>query len=126
MKKSCSKCGVLRDEVFFTWNRVKDIHYRRAECKDCEGKRRKLFRQANKGHRATQQKGENRRYADKYPERLRAYRAFRAGVRGGKVVKLPCEVCGSEKSQGHHEDYAKPLDVIWLCSEHHTEVHHRV
>jgi hypothetical protein len=34
-------------------------------------------------------------------------------------------VCGAKKSVAHHEDYKKPLDVIWLCQEHHKAVHMR-
>lgn len=26
-------------------------------------------------------------------------------------------------SQAHHEDYARPLDVRWLCFKHHRETH---
>jgi hypothetical protein len=41
----------------------------------------------------------------------------------GRLKKLPCEVCGNPKSDGHHDDYAKPLDVKWLCRKHHAERH---
>lgn len=46
-----------------------------------------------------------------------------AGVylRRGKLVKKPCKVCGSLSVQMHHEDYAKPLAVEWLCIPHHKE-----
>jgi hypothetical protein len=44
-------------------------------------------------------------------------------IRGGNLVKLPCEKCGSKKAQAHHDDYAKPLNVRWLCTKHHREVH---
>lgn len=44
-------------------------------------------------------------------------------VKSGKLKKLPCVICGSENTHGHHDDYSKPLDVIWLCHEHHMEHH---
>jgi hypothetical protein len=48
-----------------------------------------------------------------------------AGVylRRGKIERKPCEVCGDEKAQMHHEDYSKPLDVRWFCRKHHLELH---
>jgi hypothetical protein len=44
-------------------------------------------------------------------------------LRRGKLVRQPCEVCGSADSQMHHHDYSKPLDVQWLCREHHLQLH---
>ena len=44
-------------------------------------------------------------------------------IKEGTVVRKPCTVCGNEKSEGHHEDYNKPLEVIWLCSECHLKIH---
>lgn len=44
-------------------------------------------------------------------------------IRDGKLMKQPCEKCGSKKAQAHHDDYTKPLDVRWLCTKHHREVH---
>jgi hypothetical protein len=32
-------------------------------------------------------------------------------------------VCGEPEAQAHHDDYAKPLDVRWLCNKHHREHH---
>jgi hypothetical protein len=46
-------------------------------------------------------------------------------VKSGKILKLPCEVCGNEKSEGHHDDYNKPFEVRWLCKKHHEEHHLR-
>ena len=41
-----------------------------------------------------------------------------------KLKKLPCQVCGTTKHiHGHHEDYSKPLDVMWLCAKHHAQLH---
>lgn len=42
-----------------------------------------------------------------------------AAIHSGALVRRPCEVCGKEKSEAHHDDYAKPLDVKWLCRFHH-------
>lgn len=63
------------------------------------------------------------RYRLKYKEKNKAHRMLNNYVRDGKIIRKPCQVCGNEKSQGHHEDYSKPLDVIWLCAKHHTELH---
>jgi len=35
----------------------------------------------------------------------------------------PCEMCGAEPAQMHHEDYDKPLEVRWLCALHHRQQH---
>lgn len=43
----------------------------------------------------------------------------------GRMKRLPCSICGNEKSEGHHPNYTKPLDVIWLCHKHHKEQHGR-
>lgn len=34
-----------------------------------------------------------------------------------------CMVCGEEKAEGHHHNYKKPRDVIFLCKNHHVELH---
>jgi hypothetical protein len=39
----------------------------------------------------------------------------RSAVRAGRLVRAACETCGATKTQGHHDDYSKPLDVRWLC-----------
>jgi hypothetical protein len=40
-----------------------------------------------------------------------------------KVIRQPCEACGSLKAHGHHDNYSKPLDVRWLCHDHHMQLH---
>ena len=62
-------------------------------------------------------KAKEKRYAEKYPEKRHAKDALRHAVDRGQVQKpSQCAWCGSSASlQAHHEDYSKPLDVVWLC-----------
>jgi len=44
-------------------------------------------------------------------------------IRSGRLERGPCSVCGSrDRVDGHHNDYSKPFDVIWLCRFHHRMV----
>ena len=58
------------------------------------------------------------------PKELARWR-LQTHVKRGKIKKLPCQTCGNPKSQGHHPDYSKPLDVLWLCSTHHMLQHRK-
>lgn len=63
-----------------------------------------------------------RRYST--PEKESARQLVSKALVRGDLVRQPCEVCGSEQRvHAHHDDYAKPLEVRWLCSRHHGEVH---
>ena len=62
----------------------------------------------------------------RYPDRVAARTAVHNAVRDGRLKREPCKVCGSRRVQGHHEDYSKPLDVVWLCFRHHMETHGKV
>jgi len=45
-----------------------------------------------------------------------------SALRDGKIIALPCFVCGL-KAEAHHPNYDAPLDVIWLCPPHHKQTH---
>ena len=48
-------------------------------------------------------------------------RALRDGV---LVRPAACSACGNPgRVDGHHDDYAKPLDVRWLCASCHRAWH---
>jgi hypothetical protein len=44
-------------------------------------------------------------------------------IASGKLTRQPCEQCGNPKSEAHHPDYSRPLDVAWLCRTHHKALH---
>lgn len=65
----------------------------------------------------------NRRYSERHPEKRAAHSIVTNAIKNGSLVSQPCEVCGSKNSEAHHEDYAKPMDVQWLCPKHHADRH---
>lgn len=44
-------------------------------------------------------------------------------LKQGRLKKGLCVVCQSPIVLPHHEDYANPFNVIWLCEQHHTAYH---
>ncbi|HBG30746.1 MAG TPA: hypothetical protein DDW98_08975 [Gammaproteobacteria bacterium] len=65
-----------------------------------------------------------RRYADRHVGKRTAHVALHNAVRDGRIAKKPCLVCETtERVQGHHFDYSRPLDVVWLCAQHHSAFH---
>lgn len=44
-------------------------------------------------------------------------------VKTGTLKRGKCAMCSSMKTEGHHEDYNKPLVVVWLCRKHHDKTH---
>jgi hypothetical protein len=87
----------------------------RARAYDCERartpKRRALRQRVNMKARGA------------HPEKYLAHKAVFRAVAAGKLVRLPCEVCGRADSHAHHPDYARRLVVRWLCPVHHAEAH---
>lgn len=65
--------------------------------------------------------GGKKAYKQRYPERRKAHLLVRKACQRGLLTRQPCQECGEAKSEAHHEDYSKPLEVIWLCRAHHTE-----
>lgn len=65
------------------------------------------------------------RWAAKHPERRKANILVGNAVRDGRLMAWP--VCAvpecANKPQGHHPDYDRPLDIVWLCQTHHEEAH---
>jgi hypothetical protein len=54
---------------------------------------------------------------------------LQAAVSSSRITKPSnCQKCGIEvtdkrRLQGHHPDYSKPLEVIWVCDSCHKDIH---
>lgn len=55
--------------------------------------------------------------------KVKARRKVRTEIDSGRVIRMPCELCGIADSHAHHDNYEKPLSVQWLCRKHHAEIH---
>jgi len=63
---------------------------------------------------------------DEAARRLKVRSAVGRAKREGRLVPQPCMVCGDENVHAHHHngyDLLNPLDVVWLCPEHHHAAH---
>lgn len=110
----CEYCGKWSSSKPSAYNRKK-----RHFCSmGCYAEYRKHFLPTNEQHRfGTGADAETVR------KKVKARCDLNHAVRDGKVSKEPCKICGSNKSEAHHQDYNKPLEVIWLCFNHHREFH---
>ena len=59
------------------------------------------------------------------PYKYQATNAVNNAVRDGRLIKPDtCESCNNKcNPHGHHCDYNKPLDVMWLCVSCHNKWH---
>lgn len=62
-------------------------------------------------------------YRERHKKKVTAHGQVNYAIKMGRLNKLPCQFCGEAKSQAHHADYDRPLDVIWLCDIHHKQAH---
>ena len=131
--KTCSKCGEVKPLTEY-YRDARSKGGLRSCCKPCHIEAVKTWIVANPEKHATYRdrwKRENpektadriSRWQQANPEKHRAHVAVMNAIRHGKIVSQPCVVCGDKKSEGHHPDYSKPLEVVWLCRKHHMMLH---
>ena len=144
--RTCRRCGTAKPLGEFPPYRAKGVVGRRHTCRDCwnvkwspivaghnkryyhenkGGYRDRLKARTNRQHHADRASHHrrNKEYEARHPLRAAAKRDVMLAVRAGRLLRKPCEVCADTKSQAHHDDYLKPLEVIWLCAVHHGERH---
>jgi hypothetical protein len=58
-----------------------------------------------------------------------ARQALRNAVAKGRIIKPTicdgCGTCALKPLHGHHADYDRPLDVLWLCTHCHGRMHRK-
>jgi len=148
--KICSKCKIEKSlGEFCKHKKSKDGHYN--ICKECKTIQDKEYRNKNKKKIAKQKKEYSSRkeikeaktiydkqWSKNNPDKIlknklsdwqrnptknKARRLVNRAIKAGVLTKQSCEVCRSLIVEAHHENYDKPLEVRWLCKDHHLEAH---
>ena len=129
--KRCFKCEAVKPlEDFYRHPKMADG--RVGKCKECNKTDVRAHRSENIEKYRERERERGRKQSPAY---LKAYRKrnimkYAAHIlvgnhlRGGKLTRKPCEVCGAtDRIHAHHDDYALPLVVRWLCAAHHKQWH---
>jgi hypothetical protein len=146
--KTCKQCGETKPlDDFYRKGRHTRGHMSR--CKECVKANANSYRAANlervraydreRGllpHRKAGVKARAHRYVnathkrewdERNAEKKYAHAVVQHALRRGTLKVQPCERCGYVVGvHAHHEDYGKPLEVIWLCKRHHGERHREI
>jgi hypothetical protein len=118
LSRKCKKCvKAYRDSRKQKANASKPADWKR-KTEDMAAYMR-AWSAANPGYMTAKKK----EWWAKNKDRQRVKDAVKYALKTGKLVRKPCEVCNVVPAQAHHEDYSKPLEVVWLCRKHHTERH---
>lgn len=133
--KTCFKCKAVKPlDEFYKHSRMADGHVNK--CKECnkldvrENRNKKLdyYREYDRVRAKTADRIKlaseiNKAWREADTRRVKCHNAVARAIKSGELVRLPCIRCGDEKSVAHHEDYDKPLDVVWLCQPCHKQRH---
>lgn len=129
--KSCFKCGVEKPlSEFYKHSKMLDGHLNK--CKSCTkadvhaNRLLKIdyYREYDRERGARQDADYLRGYRATYPKKYAAHQAVSKAVKAGVLVPQSCECCGeSEHVHAHHDDYARQLDIRWLCTPCHKKWH---
>lgn len=133
MEKKCRWCGQTKlISDFHKHPRMGDGHLNK--CKICiksyarQHRFDPIFREKilsyDRARGSRQEREYLKQYRAKYPNKYKAHALVNNAIRNGKLFKEPCVICGTTRRiHAHHDDYAKPLNVRWMCSAHHHQWH---
>lgn len=117
--KTCTKRDVKENE---DKNEQRTKEYKREWGLRPESMEKKAaYRRTDAGKKAVRKSMAN--WLEKNPHKRSAQISVGNAIRDGKLVRLPCGICGNTTADAHHDDYSKPLEVRWLCRKHHAEWH---
>lgn len=121
--KTCSRCRRERSrEEFYAHSKKPDRL--QSECKSCKRETRAVYERsavAKRRRRAAQAK-----WVNSHPEKAAAHQAVRRAKALGRLVSKPCEQCGDEQTEAHHDhgyEGENATCVTWLCKACHTREH---
>ena len=130
-EKKCFKCGEVKPLTeFYKHKQMADGRVNK--CRECnkmdvtKNRERRIdyYREYDRARGARQTDDYRRKYCERFPVKRRAQHMVSNSIRDGKLFREPCEVCGAtERVHAHHDDYAKPLNIRWLCAAHHSQWH---
>ena len=132
-KKECFKCGTRKSLTeFYKHPQMKDGRVNK--CKECnkkdvrENRNKRLdYYRAYDRERGNRQDNEYRRkYARDNPVARGAQTMVGSAIRDGRLKKgKRCTECKDTSGtiHAHHDDYATPLSVRWLCAACHHQWH---
>lgn len=115
----CSHCGEKDINLLMHAARSKDGRTQYYCCRACNTERSRRYRRTKKGRKISYDAVY--RSIKKYPKKHSARVRLCLAIKKGKI-KRPgaCQDCGVKcKPDGHHEDYSKPFEVIWVCGSCH-------
>jgi hypothetical protein len=113
-EKQCTKCGEVKSlDEFAVQSAARGG--RRYACRQCVS----IYSAADKA------RAKFADYCSKNRPKRRASDALHYAKKIGVIIPEPCEVCGSGKSEAHHDSYLREdwLTVRWLCRLHHKAWH---
>jgi len=133
MLKKCFKCGLVKPiEEFYKHKETADGHLNK--CKMCTKSdvrknrrdKKEYYKEYydNKVINYEVRSAYTKQYRKINSAKYKAHTILNNSKRKGLIIVKPCEICGCiERVEAHHDDYSKPLDVIWLCALHHHWIH---